>query len=139
LTEEILARVPAFRDIADVAASHHEKLDGSGYHRGRTSADLSPASRILAVADIYEALTAQRPYRAPMPPDEALALIRTDAGTKLCSEACDALEAATARAPVWQLPWDDQRSNPTQADVPTHDRAPRLPVPVGTTATRESV
>ncbi len=122
LTEEILARVPAFRDIADVAASHHEKLDGSGYHRGRAGFDLSPASRALAVADIYEALTALRPYRAPMPPEAAVALIRADAGTKLCAEACDALEAAIERAPAWRIPWDAQRSDSTLADIPVHER-----------------
>ncbi len=93
LTEEILIRVPAFSDIADVAASHHEKLDGSGYHRGRTAPDLSPPARVLAVADIYEALTATRPYRPPMETDEALALMGAEVGTKLCDEAYEALEA----------------------------------------------
>jgi len=125
LTEQILTRVPAFRDIADVAASHHEKLDGSGYHRGRIGDDLTPPARVLAVADIYEALTAHRPYRLPMRPDEAIAVIHADAGTKLCHDACNALEAAVAERPSWQTPWDKAR-----ADVDRHE------APLGRDATR---
>ncbi len=136
LTEEILTRVPAFRDIAEVAASHHEKLDGSGYHRGRRGADLSSASRVLAVADIYEALTAQRPYRAPMSPEGALAVIRTDAGTKLCSDACDALEAAVGRAPAWRTLSMDDQSDATAADVSSDDHEALPPMPVGIRPTR---
>ncbi|WP_348209496.1 HD domain-containing phosphohydrolase [Gaiella sp.] len=104
LTEEILARVPAFKDIAGVAASHHEKLDGSGYHRGLKAADLSPAARILVVADIYEALTAERPYRSSLEPSEALALLRGEAGTKVCGNAFTALEAVVNQISSPRLP-----------------------------------
>ena len=60
---DILARVSAFHDVARIAAAHHERLDGSGYYQGLTAAQLDRPSRILAVADVAEALTAQRPYR----------------------------------------------------------------------------
>ena len=61
LTYDILSRVGPFRPIAQTTANHHEKLDGSGYHRGIGAEDLDLPSRILAVADIYDALSAERP------------------------------------------------------------------------------
>jgi response regulator RpfG family c-di-GMP phosphodiesterase len=63
LSEQILRRVPAFATIARIAGNHHERLDGSGYPRGRTGLGLDLLSRILAVADVAEALSAERPYR----------------------------------------------------------------------------
>lgn len=90
---EILSRVDAFRDFAEPAVLHHEKLDGSGYPWGRTAEQLEPAARILAVVDIYEALTADRPYRAGMTRDRAMGIIRDQAGSKLCSLAIEGLEA----------------------------------------------
>lgn len=90
-TEEILRRVPAFRSVAAVAAAHHERLDGSGYHRGVGSEALSLEARILAVADVYDALTADRPYRQAMPVDQAMAIIRSDAGRRLDPDAVRAL------------------------------------------------
>jgi HD-GYP domain-containing protein (c-di-GMP phosphodiesterase class II) len=119
LTEEILTRVAAFSAIAGVAAAHHEKLDGSGYHRGLSGDQLTPAARVLAVADIYEALTAHRPYRPAMDSGEALALIRADAGPKLCHEACQALEAAIEANPSWASPSQEPRVTP-------HERPPTL-------------
>ena len=93
-TEQILRRVSRFDELASVAAAHHEKLDGSGYHRGLRGDVLGPSARILAVADIFEAMTAERPYRAAMPAEQALALMRAEAGTKLCPDAFAALSGA---------------------------------------------
>jgi putative nucleotidyltransferase with HDIG domain len=94
-TFEILARIPAFADIAEVAASHHERLDGRGYHRGVPAGDLPPEARILAAADVYEALTADRPYRGPMPREQALEIMWRDAGTAFDPECLEALDAAS--------------------------------------------
>ena len=137
LTEEILTRVPAFRDIAGVAAAHHEKLDGSGYHRGLTSDQLTAPARVLAVADIYEALTADRPYRGPMQPEEALALIHADAGKKLCHEVCRALEDAISARPSWRIPLKNQRTDPggrptALASGPTREPETRRPETLAT-------
>jgi HD-GYP domain-containing protein (c-di-GMP phosphodiesterase class II) len=93
-TQQILERVACLRGIVATAASHHEKLDGTGYHRGLGALDLSRPARILAVADIYEALTADRPYREAMPREKALAIVREQRGTGLCPSAVDALEVA---------------------------------------------
>ena len=94
LTVKILERVGAFRDLAATAGAHHERLDGGGYHLGLTGEQLSRDARILAVADVCEALTAERPYRAALPLDQVWAIMRRDAGHALCREALGALEAS---------------------------------------------
>jgi HD-GYP domain-containing protein (c-di-GMP phosphodiesterase class II) len=90
-TWEILSRVEAFAEFALSAAAHHEKLDGSGYPWGLKDAQLDRASRILAVSDIYEAITADRPYRAGMCHDAAMAILEKDRGTKYDAAIVDAL------------------------------------------------
>ena len=92
VTEQILRRVTRFADIADIAAAHHEKLDGSGYHRGVRGDELGLPARVLAVADIFEAMTADRPYRQPMEMEQALELMRRDVGARICPDAFGALE-----------------------------------------------
>lgn len=92
-TLRILERAPCFAELADLAANHHEKLDGSGYPRSLEACDLDLPMRILAVADIYEALTADRPYRPPLAPEEALAIIDRDVPHRLDAEVRNALEA----------------------------------------------
>jgi putative nucleotidyltransferase with HDIG domain len=93
-TQRILQRVRAFQGIVEVASSHHERLDGSGYHRGLDGSDLCPLSRALAVADICEALTADRPYRAGLPWEQVLGILRKDAGSAVCAESVEALAAS---------------------------------------------
>ena len=95
-TWEILNRVDAFRDFAWMAAVHHEKLDGTGYPWGLKASQLDPLDRVLAVADVYEALTADRPYRGALSPSEALAIIARDRGTRLCADAIDGLASYVA-------------------------------------------
>ncbi|WP_263371458.1 HD-GYP domain-containing protein [Granulicella cerasi] len=92
LSGELLRKIPSFDSIAAVAESHHEKLDGSGYPFGKNADSLSLLSRILAVADIYEALSSSRPYRDALTPEQAMVILRTDAGTKLDARCMDALE-----------------------------------------------
>ena len=93
LAEQILARVPSLRELAAVASAHHERLDGSGYPRGLAGDALTMPMRILAVADVYEALTSERPYRAANPPDRALDLMRSDVPARLDPAAFAALES----------------------------------------------
>ena len=107
-TLEILQRIPAFRGLAEVAAAHHERLDGTGYFRGLTAAQLDRPSRILAVADVAEALSAERPYREALAPDTVLGIMRRDAGPVLDATAFAALEAV--------LPgWSAGAAEPPQA------------------------
>ncbi len=95
---EILGRVRAFRAVARIAGAHHERLDGSGYDRGLTAPELDAPSRILAVADVAEALSSDRPYRHGMEPDEVLRIMRRDAKRALDDEAVTALEQVL---PAW--------------------------------------
>jgi HD-GYP domain-containing protein (c-di-GMP phosphodiesterase class II) len=88
----ILRGVPALADVARLAVMHHERLDGSGYPYGMTASELDLPARILQVADVAEALTAERPYRAALPIDEVLAIMRAEAGTRLDEDAFVALE-----------------------------------------------
>ena len=97
-TETILAGIPAFAGFAAIAAAHHERLDGHGYHRGVPAGDLPVSARALAVADVFEALTADRPYRGPMEPDEALRICRRDAGRHLDPLCVEALAAGIGQA-----------------------------------------
>jgi HD-GYP domain-containing protein (c-di-GMP phosphodiesterase class II) len=90
-TQRILERVTAFAGIVEIASAHHERLDGKGYHLGLPAERLSPMSRALAVADVYEALTADRPYRRGLPRNEAVAILRGQSGTALCPESVEAL------------------------------------------------
>lgn len=95
-TFEILARVPVFSAFAEDASLHHERIDGKGYYRGVGGDALSRHARILATADIYDALSAARPYREALPLERVLAIITEGRGTQLCPEAVDALCAVAA-------------------------------------------
>jgi HD-GYP domain-containing protein (c-di-GMP phosphodiesterase class II) len=108
-TERIVARSAALAPLAAIAGMHHERLDGSGYHRGNTAAALSPAARLLAVADAYQAMTQARPHRPARSPDEAAAQVRGDvAAGRLDREAADAVLQAAGHqvAPVRRV-WPD--------------------------------
>jgi putative nucleotidyltransferase with HDIG domain len=96
-TEAILARISVFRQLAPIAGAHHEKLNGTGYPKGLKGDEIALESRILAVADIFDALTADRPYRAAMPISKALAIMADDAGTAIDSNCFEALKRALAR------------------------------------------
>jgi HD-GYP domain-containing protein (c-di-GMP phosphodiesterase class II) len=88
----ILRRVPGFGEVSEVAAAHHEKLDGSGYFRNLTAEQLSVPARILAVADIYDALAAKRPYRDAMPVEKVVATIEKEAPRALDAACVEALK-----------------------------------------------
>ncbi len=83
MTGEILGRIAAFNDMAMIAAAHHERLDGKGYPMQLDSSMISLESRIITVADIFDALTADRPYRAAMPVDEALNVMAREVGSAI--------------------------------------------------------
>jgi HD-GYP domain-containing protein (c-di-GMP phosphodiesterase class II) len=92
-TQWVLERVSCFEALAPVAGAHHERLDGSGYPRGLTADDLTLPMRVLAMADVYEALTADRPYRRAHDEQYALELIRLEVPSRLDVDAFNALEA----------------------------------------------
>jgi HD-GYP domain-containing protein (c-di-GMP phosphodiesterase class II) len=98
-TQWVLERVSCFEHLAPIASAHHERLDGSGYPRGLDTGDLTTPMRVLAMADVYEALTAERPYRHALSEDKALEIIRRDVPGRLDADAYSALETVIERTP----------------------------------------
>jgi HD-GYP domain-containing protein (c-di-GMP phosphodiesterase class II) len=100
-TERVLERSPALAPLALLAGSHHERLDGSGYHRGATAAQLSVGARLLAAADAYDAMTHDRPHREALRLADARAELGEMVGAGgLEKRAVDAVLEAAGAAPL---------------------------------------
>ncbi len=98
-SERILARSSALAGSAAIAGLHHERLDGSGYHRGARARDIPAAARILAAADAYQAMTQARPHRPAFDPGAAADLLRADAEAgRLDREAVSAILASAGHS-----------------------------------------
>jgi HD-GYP domain-containing protein (c-di-GMP phosphodiesterase class II) len=91
ITRRILERVGPFHEMAVIAGEHHEKLDGSGYPDHLKGSDLSVESRIVAVADVYAALSEDRPYRAGIELDETLSIMSKLIPVQLDADCFEAL------------------------------------------------
>jgi putative nucleotidyltransferase with HDIG domain len=90
----ILMKISSFREMAFIASAHHEKLDGTGYYRNLTAEQLPLPARLLAVADIYQALSEKRPYRQGLDRDSILRIIAKDIPHALDSDCFEALKNA---------------------------------------------
>jgi HD-GYP domain-containing protein (c-di-GMP phosphodiesterase class II) len=100
-TERILSRVPALTEVARIAGQHHERCDGSGYHRGAVATQLTMPSRVLAAADAYRALVEGRPHRPGVAAQEAAALLEAEVkGGRLDAEAVKGVLQAAGVAPM---------------------------------------
>ncbi|HNM21992.1 MAG TPA: HD domain-containing protein, partial [Rhodocyclaceae bacterium] len=77
-TYNVLKNIRGLEDVALWAAQHHERVDGSGYPYHLRKNELSLEARIVAVADVFQALEQQRPYRGPLPPESILAVLREE-------------------------------------------------------------
>ena len=93
-TQEILGRVGVLADLAPIAAAHHERLDGKGYPLGLAEHQITRDTRIITVCDFYDALTADRPYRAAMPVADALSIIEGEIGRAIDADCFEALRSA---------------------------------------------
>ena len=100
LSEQVLMRVGAFRPMAQVAVAHHERLDGKGYPNGIGADELTLEMRILSVADVFDALSAERPYRDALPLDKTYAIMDDMSGTALDGDVVATLKEAIAGAPA---------------------------------------
>jgi putative nucleotidyltransferase with HDIG domain len=98
-TQKILERIKSFSKLAGVAGAHHEKLDGTGYPYGLSADQLSIESRIIAVADVYGALSEERPYREALSNEQVFAIMVKDVPHKLDGQCFEALKAAVANSP----------------------------------------
>jgi len=92
-TRCILERVAGWQELAFVASAHHERLDGSGYPQGLGAAELPRTARLLAVADVYDALAGSRPYRAGLPREEVFRILGREAPHALDPDCVAALQA----------------------------------------------
>jgi HD-GYP domain-containing protein (c-di-GMP phosphodiesterase class II) len=96
-TEQILARISPFAELARISAAHHERLDGTGYPRGLAADSIALETRIITVADIFDAITAERPYHPPTPVARTLEIMRAAVGTAIDADCFAALERVVAR------------------------------------------
>jgi HD-GYP domain-containing protein (c-di-GMP phosphodiesterase class II) len=88
---DILSRVPNLRREAAIVIAHHERIDGSGYPRGLRGEEIPLEARIVAVADTYDVLISDRPYRKAFNNQDALRILREESGTHLWEPAVRAL------------------------------------------------
>ena len=93
-SEQILSRLNIFTELAFVSAAHHERLDGKGYPRGISADRIPLETRIITVADIFDAITADRPYRGPIPVAEAIAMMEKERDAAIDGACLDALKQA---------------------------------------------
>ncbi len=96
--ERILANVEGYEDIANIVRHHHERIDGAGYPDGVTDSEIPVISRIIGVADAYDAMTSDRPYRAAMPSDVARSRLIDCAGTQFDADIVAAFDSVLADA-----------------------------------------
>jgi HD-GYP domain-containing protein (c-di-GMP phosphodiesterase class II) len=94
----ILKDVAAFANMAGIAGGHHERLDGKGYPFGLKGDEICFDTRIVTTADVFDALTAHRPYRAAMTPGAAFAIMEQGRGTAFDPTCLTALKSALQRA-----------------------------------------
>lgn len=80
---EILAPIPGFREALPIVRSHHERMDGTGYPDRLMGDDIPYLARVLAIADVFDALVSNRPYRAGLTAEQACEMIRSESGTHL--------------------------------------------------------
>ncbi len=96
-TEQILSGIEPFAELARIAGAHHERLDGTGYPRGLGAADIPLETRVITTADIFDAISADRPYRAAVPIGKTLDMMQGLVGTALDERCMVALRAAAER------------------------------------------
>lgn len=102
-TERVLSRSEFLAALAPIAGADHERLDGSGYHRGATAAALAPAARLLAVADAYQAMIEPRPHRGPLAPELAAKAVTEQAREERLDADAVAAVLETAGQPVARI------------------------------------
>jgi HD-GYP domain-containing protein (c-di-GMP phosphodiesterase class II) len=93
-TQQILCRIEAFSELGLVAAAHHERLDGKGYPLGLKGDEIRIETRIITTADIFDAISAERPYRGAVPVPKTLEMMAETAGTAIDPLCLDALRQA---------------------------------------------
>jgi len=91
-------------EFAKVAGASHERLDGNGYPRGLKGDEIAMETRIITTADIFDAITAERPYRGAVPIPQTLEMMAKTVGTALDPLCFDALKRAMVRLQAEDMP-----------------------------------
>jgi HD-GYP domain-containing protein (c-di-GMP phosphodiesterase class II) len=99
-SESLLSRVSGFSELAQIAGAHHERLDGHGYPYGLKGDEIAFESRLIGVADFFDALTSERPHRKALSVDNALSLMAASVGTAIDPLCFEALKTAIRRLGV---------------------------------------
>ncbi len=103
---------PVFQLAAEIALGHHEKWDGSGYPNGLAGLDIPESARLVAVADVFDALTMKRAYRDAWPLDRVLATLRESSGSHLDSAMVNAFFDILPKVLDIRAQWDSQGRTP---------------------------
>ncbi len=104
-TERVVSASPALAALAPIAAAHHERLDGSGYHRSARAGELSRGARLLAAADMLAASTEDRPHRAALSREEAARIVQEEAVAGRLDPEMSAAVIEAAGAPRPRTAW----------------------------------
>ncbi|GGE92346.1 response regulator [Massilia psychrophila] len=114
----ILARsnAPVFQMAAEIALRHHEKWDGSGYPDGLAGDAIPESARIVALADVFDALTTKRPYKAPWPLDQVMATVRKGSGSHFEPRLVDAFVSILPHILDIKATWDAQDDTAEPSD-----------------------
>jgi len=100
---KILKQIPFPRPIAEIVYQHHERIDGSGYPRGLKGDRILIEAKILAVADVIEAISSHRPYRAALPMDSAFNEVKRHKGTLFDKTVVDSF-LKVSLSDNWEIP-----------------------------------
>ena len=128
--ERILREVAAYDDVATIVRHHHERIDGEGYPDGIRGEDIPLLSRVIAVADAYNAMTSHRPYREAMPSRVARLRLAQAVESQFDTSVVAAFEAILASADDGYRLADGEEFRPGQPSA-VEDSPVALPVAVG--------
>jgi len=98
-TKDILSQISSFKNLANMAGSHHEKLDGTGYPLKLNADQISIPTRIITTADIFDAITAERPYRGAVPVPKTLEIMEENLHSAIDIECFEALKRSLKKLP----------------------------------------
>ena len=105
-----MSQAPVFQLAAKIALYHHERWDGSGYPEGLAGSAIPEAARIVAVADVFDALTMRRPYKDPWPIDKAVETLRASSGSHFEPRLVERFETVLPRILEIKASWDVQEN-----------------------------
>ncbi len=107
IIDEAKCDTPLFKMAREIAISHHEKWDGSGYPHGLAGEAIPMTARIVAIADVFDALTSQRPYKAPWSLDQTFAFLRENAGSHFDPQLVEAFAGLRPAITAIQQRWSE--------------------------------